>query len=205
MARPLGQVLCNAAGQRPHSRSQPRPARQSGLFGISDNMSYTLHFGADYDETRNEYKMEFCDETLRKYIGTRNSNLAFATRKRIALQFLYGLNYIHSQGFLHRRRCGSGCPATLNISEGVGDENFLGVDALGAAVGEGNVERGGRRGLVHLRSLSENPTGNHPGTLGSGPPSGSRSSLTALTFHYVGPRPTRPTQEDGWMGHPCRK
>ena len=44
-----------------------------------------------YDETRNEYKMEFCDETLRKYIGTRNSNLAFATRKRIALQFLYGL------------------------------------------------------------------------------------------------------------------
>ena len=108
MARPLGQVLCNAAGQRPHSRSQPRPARQSGLFGTSDNMPSTLHFGADYDETRNEHKMEFCDETLRKYIGTRNSNLAFATRKRIALQFLYGLNYIHSQGFLHRRRCGSG-------------------------------------------------------------------------------------------------
>jgi eukaryotic-like serine/threonine-protein kinase len=41
-----------------------------------------------YDETRNEYTMEFCDETLRKYIGTRNSNLAFATRKQIALQFL---------------------------------------------------------------------------------------------------------------------
>ena len=36
---------------------------------MSDNMSYTLHFGADYDETRNEYKMEFCDETLRKYIA----------------------------------------------------------------------------------------------------------------------------------------
>jgi hypothetical protein len=69
MARPLGQVLCNAAGQRPHSRSQPRPSRQSGLFGISDNMSHTLHFGADYDETRDEYKMEFCDETLRKYIA----------------------------------------------------------------------------------------------------------------------------------------
>ena len=123
---------------------------------MSDNMSYTLHFGADsqaaitldddatitmdlkdgsqrsiiaipahlaapYAEhfahrtdllrARDflaENKMEFCDATLRKYIGTRNSNLAFATRKRIALQFLYGLNYIHSQGFLHRRRCGSG-------------------------------------------------------------------------------------------------
>jgi hypothetical protein len=28
---------------------------------------------------------------------------------------------------------------------GVGDENFLGVDAIAAGVGEGDVERGGRR------------------------------------------------------------
>lgn len=55
-----------------------------------------------YDEDRNEYRMEFCNETLRKYITKRNSKLAFATRKRIALQFLYGLNYIHSRGLLHR-------------------------------------------------------------------------------------------------------
>ena len=71
---------------------------------MSDNMSYTLHFGADYDETRNEYKVQ--DGVLRRNIAkvhrTRNSNLAFATRKRIALPFLYGLNYIHSQGFPHR-------------------------------------------------------------------------------------------------------
>src|SRR5271155_5930701 len=80
------------------------------------------------------------------------------------------------------------------------------VDALAAAVGEGDVERGGRRGLVHLRSLSEDPTGNHPGTLGSGPPRGPRSSLTALTSHTLGPgqpgqprpiEPTKPIQEDG--------
>ena len=78
---------------------------------------------------------------------------------------------------------------------GVGDENFLGVDALAAAVGEGDVERGGRRGLVHLRTLSENPTGNHPGTLGSGPSSGPRSSLTALTSHTLGPgQPGQPGQ-----------
>ena len=55
-----------------------------------------------YDETRDEYKMEFCDETLRKYIGKRNNNLKFATRKRIALQFLYGINYIHDQKLFHR-------------------------------------------------------------------------------------------------------
>lgn len=54
------------------------------------------------DEDRNEYRMEFCEETLRAYVNKRNSKLTFSTRKRIALQFLYGLNYIHSQGYLHR-------------------------------------------------------------------------------------------------------
>jgi len=46
--------------------------------------------------------MEFCDETLRDYIHKRNAKLSFASRKRIALQFLYAINYIHTQGFLHR-------------------------------------------------------------------------------------------------------
>lgn len=55
-----------------------------------------------FDETRNEYRMEFCDETLRSYIAKRHSNLHFSTRKRVALQFLYGISYIHSQGYLHR-------------------------------------------------------------------------------------------------------
>ncbi|MFI1392010.1 protein kinase family protein [Streptomyces griseoaurantiacus] len=55
-----------------------------------------------YDETRHEYKMEFCEATLRAYIKRRNSTLRFASRKRIALQFLYGINYIHSEHLLHR-------------------------------------------------------------------------------------------------------
>ncbi|MGY1855397.1 protein kinase family protein [Modestobacter sp. SYSU DS0290] len=55
-----------------------------------------------YDEERNEYRMEFCDETLRSYIKKRNASLTFAYRKRIVLQFLYGLNYIHREGLLHR-------------------------------------------------------------------------------------------------------
>jgi eukaryotic-like serine/threonine-protein kinase len=55
-----------------------------------------------YDDTRNEYKMEYCDETLRDYIAKRNNRLSFVSRKRIALQFLYGINYIHHKRLLHR-------------------------------------------------------------------------------------------------------
>ncbi|MDI3213763.1 protein kinase family protein, partial [Arthrobacter sp. AL12] len=55
-----------------------------------------------FNETRNEYGMEFCGETLRQYVQSRNTSLSFSTRKRIALQFLYGLNYIHTKGLLHR-------------------------------------------------------------------------------------------------------
>ncbi len=55
-----------------------------------------------YDDDRHEYRMEFCDETLRTYISKRNSKLSFSSRKRIALQFLYGINYLHSQSLLHR-------------------------------------------------------------------------------------------------------
>ena len=55
-----------------------------------------------YDEERNEYRMEFCDETLREYIAKRNGSLGFASRKRIALQFLYGLNYLHGKDLFHR-------------------------------------------------------------------------------------------------------
>lgn len=55
-----------------------------------------------YDEARNEYRMEYCDTTLREYIRKNNATLSFAARKRIALQFLYGINYIHCQALLHR-------------------------------------------------------------------------------------------------------
>lgn len=55
-----------------------------------------------YDDEQNEYRMEFCDETLRSFISKRNGSLLYASRKRIALQFLYGLNYLHAKGLLHR-------------------------------------------------------------------------------------------------------
>lgn len=55
-----------------------------------------------YNDEKNEYGMEFCDETIRDYIKIRNNSLSFSSRKRIALQFLYGINYLHSKGLLHR-------------------------------------------------------------------------------------------------------
>lgn len=56
----------------------------------------------NYDEILDQYKMEFCDTTLRAYIAKRNGQLSFAARKRIALQFLYGINFIHRRKLLHR-------------------------------------------------------------------------------------------------------
>lgn len=55
-----------------------------------------------YDQERNEYRMEYCDDTLRRFIARRNSKLSPSSRKRIALQFLYGINYLHGQKLLHR-------------------------------------------------------------------------------------------------------
>lgn len=55
-----------------------------------------------YDECRDEYVLEYCDETLRKFISRTNPAPSFRTRKRIALQFLYAMNYLHSKKHLHR-------------------------------------------------------------------------------------------------------
>ncbi|TFD28664.1 protein kinase family protein [Cryobacterium lyxosi] len=55
-----------------------------------------------YDATRESFTMEFCDETLGNYIQRVNQTLSWSSRKRIALQFLYGLNYLHTKSILHR-------------------------------------------------------------------------------------------------------
>jgi eukaryotic-like serine/threonine-protein kinase len=55
-----------------------------------------------YNEEGGEYTMEYCDANLRQFIDRNNAKLPFGTRKRIALQFLYGMNYLHSKGHLHR-------------------------------------------------------------------------------------------------------
>ncbi|MBM7510260.1 hypothetical protein JOE61_004074 [Nocardioides salarius] len=55
-----------------------------------------------YDDDRSEYRMEYCDETLRDFIRKRNSTLESAVRKNIALQFLSAISYLHREGILHR-------------------------------------------------------------------------------------------------------
>ncbi len=55
-----------------------------------------------FNEERSEYTMEYCDQTLRDFIRKENAQLAFGTRRRVALQFVYGLHYLHSKGVLHR-------------------------------------------------------------------------------------------------------
>lgn len=55
-----------------------------------------------YDETQDAYTMEYCEHTLGEFIVRYNDRLRQGVRKRIALQFLYGINYLHSKGILHR-------------------------------------------------------------------------------------------------------
>jgi len=57
-----------------------------------------------YDEAENAYTMEFCESTLEAYVKRRNNQRGFdfSVRRRIALQFLYGLNYLHKKDICHR-------------------------------------------------------------------------------------------------------
>ena len=55
-----------------------------------------------FDDDKNQYTMEYCDSTLRAYIENENSTLSFVKRKRLALQFLYGVRHLHARDHLHR-------------------------------------------------------------------------------------------------------
>lgn len=55
-----------------------------------------------YDDEQNEYTMEYCDSSVRDYISKHNNALPFHVRRTLALQCLYGLNYLHQSGVLHR-------------------------------------------------------------------------------------------------------
>ena len=48
------------------------------------------------------YVMEFCDDTLFNYIQANNTKIQFYSRKKIALQFLYAVNFLSTKNLLHR-------------------------------------------------------------------------------------------------------
>lgn len=54
-----------------------------------------------FDEVRNEYYMEYADETLDEFIKKNNNKLSMKRRKSIAYQIFKGFSYIHSQRFFH--------------------------------------------------------------------------------------------------------
>ena len=51
---------------------------------------------------KNEYYMEYADETLKKFVERNNSTLTIKKRRGIAMQIFRGFAYIHSKGYLHR-------------------------------------------------------------------------------------------------------
>ena len=55
-----------------------------------------------YNESNNEYVMEYMDYTLDGYIAAHNSTLTIVQRKGIAQQILRAFDYLHSKGHLHR-------------------------------------------------------------------------------------------------------
>ena len=55
-----------------------------------------------YNPDKNEYIMEYMDDTLDGYISSHNSTLDCKQRKSIVRQILRAFEYIHSKGQLHR-------------------------------------------------------------------------------------------------------
>ena len=55
-----------------------------------------------YNDQKNEYTMEYMDETIYDYIRRENDKLTLQQRKNLIYQICKGLKYIHSKGYLHR-------------------------------------------------------------------------------------------------------
>lgn len=55
-----------------------------------------------YDEAKNEYTMEYADQTLGKFISTNNNAIPIRDRRALVIQLLKAFEYIHAKGLLHR-------------------------------------------------------------------------------------------------------
>lgn len=55
-----------------------------------------------FEEDKQRYIMEYCDNTLDEYYKKNNNVIPFFSRKRIAQHFLYAMSYLHHKKILHR-------------------------------------------------------------------------------------------------------
>lgn len=55
-----------------------------------------------YDESDNSYTMEYCEHTLKDYISHNNQKMSPWARRKMAMQFLYAMNFLHKHGVYHR-------------------------------------------------------------------------------------------------------
>lgn len=55
-----------------------------------------------YNDEKNEYVMEYMDETLEKYIDSHNATLTLAQRRYIGIQLLNAFESLHKYNILHR-------------------------------------------------------------------------------------------------------
>lgn len=65
------------------------------------NSPYIIHVYR-YNDSNNEYIMEYMDDCLANYIINSNPKPTIIERKRIIIQILNAFSYIHSKGLLHR-------------------------------------------------------------------------------------------------------
>lgn len=55
-----------------------------------------------YNSKNNSYTMEFCDSSLKDFITLNNQKLSLSARKKIALQFLWGVDFLYKKNLFHR-------------------------------------------------------------------------------------------------------
>lgn len=55
-----------------------------------------------YDESDDSYTMEYCEHTLKDYISHNNQKMPLWARHKMAMQFLYAMNFLHKHGVYHR-------------------------------------------------------------------------------------------------------
>lgn len=55
-----------------------------------------------YNDSNNSYTMEYCEYSLKDFIRHNNTKLSYGIRRKLAIQFLYGMNFLHNNGVCHR-------------------------------------------------------------------------------------------------------